>query len=132
MYYQPPLDDIRFALQAFGFDEKLNSIERFSEFDLETCMELLEAYSAFCVEVLEPLNRVGDTVGVRYDPETQSVHMPDGFKEAYQQYCENGFSSIALDPKYGGIGAPFTIATFAQEVIAATNKSFSMCPGSPL
>lgn len=129
MYYQPPLDDIRFLLEAFGFESKVSSIDRYSDFDLETCMELLEAFSGFCVEVLQPLNSVGDKVGVRYDPETQSVTTPEGFKEAYQQYCENGFSSIALNPEYGGIGAPFTIATLAQEVIAATNKSFSMCPG---
>jgi alkylation response protein AidB-like acyl-CoA dehydrogenase len=129
MYYQPPLDDIRFLLQAFDFEAQVHSIERFSDFDLETCMELLEAYSGFCVEVLQPLNRIGDTVGVVYDAETRSVTLPEGFKEAYQQYCANGFSSIALNPEYGGIGAPFTIATLAQEIITATNKSLSMCPG---
>ena len=129
MYYEPPLEDIRFALETFGYNEQLAGMERFSDFDMETCMELLESYSAFCLEVLQPLNAKGDKEGVCFDPETKEVHLPDGFKEAYQGFCENGFSAISMNPEYGGLGAPISLAISAQEVIGATNKSFSMCPG---
>jgi alkylation response protein AidB-like acyl-CoA dehydrogenase len=129
MSYQPPIQDLQFLLQAFGYEEKIQSLEPFADFDLETCMDLIETYSAFCTEVLEPLNAKGDREGVTFDPTDHSVTLPDGFKEAYQQYCENGFGAIALPPEHGGLGGPFTLATIVQEVIAATNKSFSMCPG---
>jgi alkylation response protein AidB-like acyl-CoA dehydrogenase len=92
-------------------------------------MGLIEAYSEFCMEVLAPLNSIGDKQGVRFDPVDQSVTLPDGFKEAYSQFCENGFNAMAMNPEYGGVGAPFVIANAAQEVIASANKSFSMCPG---
>ena len=36
---------------------------------------------------------------------------------------------MAMNPEFGGVGAPFVIANAAQEVIASANKSFSMCPG---
>jgi hypothetical protein len=91
MYYQPPLEDIKFALETFGYNENVHSIERFGDFDMDTCMDLLESYSSFCVEVLLPLNAKGDQEGVTYNPETKEVGLPDGFKEAYVAYnCHCG------------------------------------------
>ncbi len=127
--YRPPLDDIRFLLEAFDYNGTIGSLPPFEDFDLETNMAMLEEYSKFCMEVLLPLNEVGDRQGVRFVPETQDVVTPDGFKEAYAAYCENGFTSLPHDPEHGGLGAPFTIATLASEILIATNKSFSMCPG---
>jgi len=127
--YRPPLDDMRFQLQTFGYEQLVASVPEFADFDLETAMGLVEAYGAFCVEELLPLNEVGDQQGVSWDPETKDVKMPDGFAEAYAAYCENGFASLPFSPEFGGLGAPFTLSTVAGEIIAACNKSFSMCPG---
>jgi alkylation response protein AidB-like acyl-CoA dehydrogenase len=128
-FYRPPLSDIRFLLEAFDYEGNIGSMPQFADYDLETCIAMIEAYSEYCVGVLLPLNSTGDAVGVKFDPETGDVHMPDGFKEAYKGYCENGFASLPHSAEYGGMGAPFTLATMAQEVISACNKSFSMCPG---
>ncbi|HHO52406.1 MAG TPA: acyl-CoA dehydrogenase [Deltaproteobacteria bacterium] len=127
--YTPPLDEIRFLLETFDYPGQIASIERFQEFDLETSMGLLEAYSKFCVEILLPLNRVGDAQGVRYDPETHEVRMPDGFREAYTEFCSNGFGGLSFDPAHGGLGAPHCVSTLALEVLVSSNKSFSMCTG---
>ncbi|MCB9674484.1 MAG: acyl-CoA dehydrogenase C-terminal domain-containing protein [Alphaproteobacteria bacterium] len=127
--YRPPLDDIRFNLEVFGYAERIESIERFADFDLETAMSLLEEYSKFCVDVLKPLNASGDTVGVRFDPADHSVTTPDGFKAAYAGFTENAFNTIPWNPEFGGMGAPFSLSTLASEVLIATNKSFSMCTG---
>ncbi len=127
--YAPPLDDIRFLFQAFGYESQIAALAPFEDFDLETCMALLEEYSKFCVEVLLPLNGKGDVDGVRFIPETQEVELPDGFKEAYAGFCENGFTSLPFDPEHGGLGAPYAVYNAATEVLIATNKSFSMCPG---
>ncbi len=127
--YQPPLDDIRFLLEAFDYDAVVGSIPRFEDFDLETNMALLEEYAKFCVEVLLPLNDTADKQGVTYLPETQDVQCAEGFKEAYAAYCENGYTSLPFDPEHGGIGAPHTVGVLASEILMATNKSFSMCPG---
>ncbi len=127
--YQPPLDDIRFNLEVFGYPERIETLDKFSDFDLDTSMAMLEEYSKFCVEVLKPINGSGDKVGVKYDPADQSVTMPDGFKEAYAGFCENGFTALPWEPEHGGMGAPFVLSTLAGEILIATNKSFSMCTG---
>jgi len=127
--YTPPLSDIRFLFETFEYDELVASMPKFEEFDLETTMGLLEAYSDFCVEQLLPLNGVGDKEGVKYDPSDHSVTLPDGFREAYQGFCENGYVGMPFPPEYGGVGAPVSVATLGGEVLIASNKSFSMCSG---
>jgi len=127
--YQAPLNDIRFLLETFGYNEKLMAIEQFEDFDLDTSMSMLEGYSKFCTEVLLPLSEPGDRVGVTFDPEAKTVTTPEGFKEAYQGFCENGFTTLPFPAEYEGMGAPFCLATLAGEVLIACNKSFSMCTG---
>ncbi len=128
-FYRPPLTDIRFLLETFDYDALVRTMPAFADFDLETCMGLLEAYAKFCVDELLPLNGTGDHQGVSYDPETHDVKLPDGFIEAYAGYCENGFASLPHPQEFGGVGAPLVLSTLAQEIISACNKSFSMAPG---
>lgn len=128
-YYRPPLDDIRFVLDAFDFEGQIHSIPRFEDFDLDTCMDLVESFAAYCTEVLLPLNEVGDKQGVTFNADERSVTMPDGFREAYQGFVENGFASIPFPPEHGGIGAPFSVSVMANEIMSSCNKSYSMCPG---
>lgn len=127
--YAPPVDDIRFLLATFDYPGAIASIPRFAAFDLDTAMAMVEEYSRFCAEVLHPLNRKGDAEGVRYDPATHAVTLPDGFAAAYRGFCENGFTTLAYEPEYGGMGAPMCLSTLAGEVLIAANKSLSMCSG---
>ncbi|MEO0601594.1 MAG: acyl-CoA dehydrogenase family protein, partial [Myxococcota bacterium] len=127
--YAPPLSDIRFLFETFDYDQVVASMPKFEDFDLDTTMGLLEAYSEFCVEQLLPLNAVGDKQGVTFNPEDKSVTLPDGFKDAYTGFCENGYVGMPFTPDYGGVGAPVSVATLGGEVLIACNKSFSMCSG---
>ena len=52
---------------------------------------------------LSPLNEVGDTEGCTWISESE-VKTPTGFKEAYQQYVEGGWPSLAFPEAYGGQG----------------------------
>jgi alkylation response protein AidB-like acyl-CoA dehydrogenase len=126
--YKAPLDDIRFILETFGYDE-IAAIPAFEDYDLETAMALLKESAKFCTNELLPLNRVGDQQGVSLDPETHEVTTPDGFKEAYAKFLEQGFSAMIHPVEYGGFGAPNTLGVLQTEFATATNKSFSMCPG---
>jgi len=127
--YRPPLDDIRFLLQTFGYSEQVQTLPLFGDFDLDTAMDLVQGYSDYCVDVLLPLNSKGDVQGVRYLPETHQVLAPDGFKAAWDGWCENGFVGMAHAAEHGGVGAPFSLSILASEILIACNKSFSMCPG---
>jgi len=127
--YKSPNADIKFNLEAFDYEGQVASIEEFADFDLDMAMSLLEEHSRFCEGELLPLNEKGDRQGLKFNSDDLSVTLPDGFKEAYDAYCEAGFGGLSFSPEYGGTGAPLTLSCVASEVLIATNKSFSMCPG---
>ncbi len=127
--YTAPLDDIRFLLEAFDYTGKIHGIPAFAEFDIDMAMDLLGGMATFCTEVLQPLNKSADAEGVTYNPEDHSVTTPKGFKEAYAEYVENGFTTLPYPPEHGGLGAPVVLNTLGSEVLIAANKSFSMLPG---
>lgn len=126
--YRAPLDDFRFILEVLGYDA-IHALPGYEDYDLETVLSLLSQADTFCREVALPLNRVGDKHGVKYDPATASVTSPPGFPELFRKYVEAGLLSLGHPTEFGGGGAPHAVALFINEMITATNKSFSMCPG---
>ena len=127
--YRSPLSDIRFNLEVFDYQRVVNEIEDFEDFDLDVSMELLSEYARFCETELAPLNQKGDQIGLKFNAEDASVTTPPGFKEAYDAFVSNGYSSLSHPAEYDGGGGPATLAIAATEILIATNKSFSMCPG---
>ncbi len=127
--YTPALKDMRFVLEALGFEEKLGEFEAFEMYDLATTMAILETVASIGVDKLLPLNRKGDEEGLKFDPETGSVTLPEGFKDAYQTLVDNGVVGLVGTPEYGGGGAPEAVGILSAEIITACNKSFSMAPG---
>jgi len=126
--YNAPLDDFRFLLEALGY-ARVHALAPYHDYDLDTVLSLLSTAGAFCRDVALPLNRPGDRTGVRFDPTTGAVTLPEGFRDLYTRYIEAGFASLGHDPAFGGGGAPHTVAVLLNEMVTATNKSFSMCPG---
>jgi alkylation response protein AidB-like acyl-CoA dehydrogenase len=126
--YKAPVEDMRFLLEAMGYDQ-VASIEKLSSYDLDTVSEMLAQTGTFMRETLLPTNRVGDEQGLKWDSETGAVTTPDGFKEAYRAMVENGYIGISVDEEFGGGGAPTTLASLISEMSCATNKSLMMCPG---
>lgn len=127
--YSPPLKEMRFLLEAFGYEDKLGDFDAFEMYDLATTMAVLETVGNIGVDKLLPINRKGDEEGLDFDPEAATVTLPDGFREAYQTLVEAGLVGLAGDPEYGGGGAPEAMGILASEIITACNKSFSMAPG---
>ncbi|MBR9866785.1 MAG: acyl-CoA dehydrogenase [Oceanospirillales bacterium] len=126
--YKAPLRDIQFVL-----DEMLQSEQHYQ--NLPGCEEatpdmlgaILEEGAKFAERVLAPLNQVGDREGCQLiDGE---VKTPTGFKEAYQQFVEGGWPSLAHDPEWGGQGLPESIGIVLNEMVGSANWSWSMYPG---
>lgn len=126
--YKAPLEDMRFLLEALGYEEVAN-LKRYEDYDVDTVMAIFEENGKFCANEMLPLNRTGDLEGVKYNPEDHSVTTPRGFKELYEKFCEAGMLSLAQDPEFGGGGAPYLVGMVLSEMSTATNKSFTMCPG---
>ncbi len=125
--YQPPLRDLRFVYQEFLDPQRLQALPGFEEFDAELVDAVLEEAGKFCAEVLFPLNRSGDEEGCHL--ENGEVRTPQGFKEAYRQFAEGGWTAIACAPEFGGQGLPNAVNTLVEEMICSSNLSFGMYPG---
>ncbi|HET7652257.1 MAG TPA: acyl-CoA dehydrogenase [Acidimicrobiales bacterium] len=127
MAYEPPLDDIRFALEHLVDLRALTDLEPFADADPDTVIGVLEEAGRFMAEVLGPLHRVGDTDPARWhDPHT--VTTPPGFKDAYRRYVDAGWGAVPFDPGYGGGGFPWLVTIVIQEMMTAANMGFSLCP----
>lgn len=126
--YKAPIDDIRFCLETFGYD-RVQKLEGHADYDLETVMAMVEQGDVFAREKMLPLNRVGDEVGLKFDPKTGDVTLPDGFDELYKMYCEQGYPMLTHPVEHGGAGAPHVGSVIFNELFVGTNKSFSMCVG---
>ncbi len=127
MAYEPPLDDIRFALEHLVDLPGLTGLAPFADADPGTVVGVIEEAGRFMAEVLGPLHRVGDTQPATWhDPET--VTTPPGFKDAYRRYVEAGWGAVPFDPGYGGGGFPWLVTIVIQEMMTAANMGFSLCP----
>jgi alkylation response protein AidB-like acyl-CoA dehydrogenase len=128
MSYRAPIREMRFLLEAFGY-EQIASLDAFASYDLETAVSLLEETAQFGISTLLPLNKVGDTEGLKWDPETGAVTTPTGFRQAYAQLREHGFIGVTGAEEFGGGGAPETVGISMGEIGGSCNKSLGMCPG---
>jgi 3-(methylsulfanyl)propanoyl-CoA dehydrogenase len=77
--------------------------------------------------VIAPLNWSGDREHSRRNDDG-SVATPDGFRAAYRQYVASGWAGVGLPVEYGGGGFPCLAAVAVEELVAAGNLAFSMCP----
>lgn len=124
--YQAPVKEMNFTLNDVIDVKEVTSLEKFQDADDDLIEAILLEGAKFTGDVLSPLNRVGDL-----NPSTVSdgvVTTPPGFKEAYQQYCENGWNGITANIEYGGQGLPHVLGLPIMEMVESANSSFSLCP----
>jgi alkylation response protein AidB-like acyl-CoA dehydrogenase len=126
--YSAPTRDMKFLLhEVLGFED-LTKYDAFSEVDADLVDAIIEEAAKFSEDVLAPLNTVGDHEGCTRH-EDGSVTTPTGFKEAYKQMSENGWSALSMDPTYGGQGMPGMLGIAASEMWTSANMAFAMYPG---
>src|SRR3569833_3146925 len=125
--YEAPLRDMRFVLHELFADDQFAGIAAQAELTPDLLDAILEEAGRMTREVLLPLNASGDIEGCTY--ENGVVRTPAGFKQAYDPFREAGWASLASDPEYGGQGLPETVNKLVEEMICATNLSFSLYPG---
>jgi alkylation response protein AidB-like acyl-CoA dehydrogenase len=125
--YKAPLRDMRFVLDEVLDVSGLSKLPGYEDATPDTIHAILEEAAKICENVLFPLNRTGDEEGCTY--ENGVVRTPKGFKEAYKQFCDGGWTSVTCDPAYGGQGLPATVGFAVTEIITASNQAFGMYPG---
>ena len=124
--YNAPVKEMMFLLdQVIGMD-RLPQVEN-GEVDRDLAQTVLDEAAKFASGVLAPLNETGDKQGSKLNTDG-TVSTPDGFKDAYAQFVENGWNGVVFSPDYGGQGLPWLIAFPVQEMCHGANMSFSLCP----
>ena len=132
MSYTPPTKEQLFVLEHITGIHGLTQYDRFAHSTPDVVEAVVEGLGQFAANEYAPLNRIGDTVGAKWDD--GKVTMPKGFKEAYQAFVETEFGAIDGPEEFGGQDLPFTLAAVALEVLGAANMGFSLVnmltPGS--
>ena len=114
MTYQAPVRDISFVLNHVVGLADVAKLKGYEDATPEMVEAILDASAQFTGEVLAPLNWVGDQQGSQWSE--AGVTTPDGWQEAYQQFIENGWGSLAFSVEYGGQGLPMCVAAAVQEM----------------
>jgi len=124
--YQAPLKQMKFTLEHLADFAEVSALADFSSVDADTIEAVLEEAAKFASGVLAPTNVIGDRQGVKVVGD--GVEVPAEFTDAYARFCEGGWPGIASNPEFGGQGLPKTLAVACDEMWAASNVAFALCP----
>ncbi len=126
--YKAPLDDLRFGLYDVLNAEALFARLGHADANRELVDAVLDEAARFTETVLAPLNRVGDELGCRYDKATGNVTPPPGFKQAFDQFVEGGWTGLTNAPEHGGQGMPALLGGVLTELVDGGNLAWGNFP----
>ncbi len=121
--------DVRFVLFELLEVDKLTSYPVYSSLDRDIFEDTLNLAEKMAVEQVYPANTESDKIGVKYDPATKKVIVPEPFKAALRTYCESGFVAKTESPDIGGMGLPVALSLSCDEIFTAASLSFTTYPG---
>ena len=124
--YTAPIRDMQFVMRELAGLDEVAKLPGCEEVSSDLVDAILEEANKFASGVLAPLNRIGDHEGAKWD--NGNVRTAPGWKEAYKQFAEAGWTALACEPEFGGQGLPKLVATAVMEMWKAANMAFSLCP----
>ncbi len=124
--YTAPTKDYQFVLHDL-LKVSEQDVAGYADLDRDFTSAVLEEAGKVASEVLAPLNVVGDTEGCVL--ENGVVRTPTGFKEAFEQMKEGGWTALDAAEQYGGQGLPYIMHTAVNEPFVSSNMAFNMYQG---
>ncbi|KJS33075.1 MAG: acyl-CoA dehydrogenase [Desulfatitalea sp. BRH_c12] len=118
--------DVMFILKEQLDYGKLCELERYKDQNERTFDMLVKEAIGFAKGVVDPLNEVGEKVGLRF--ENNQVICPPGFSAAFKQYGKDGWTAAARDLEYGGQGFPNMMRIVINDFMYGACQSFNMAP----
>jgi 3-(methylsulfanyl)propanoyl-CoA dehydrogenase len=125
--YKVPMRDIRFAFnEVLDFSGHYGRLPGAEEIDVEFTEAVMAEAAKFAEDILAPLNQPADQQGCQWQDTV--VTTPDGFKDAYQQFVDNGWPAIAQDVENGGQGLPMSLQMSMYEMVISANLAWGLYP----
>ena len=122
--YTAPVEDMMFLFEKLRNNKNYNELEKYKEVSPDLVKDILQEAAKINENLILPLAKVGDENPAIL--ENGIVRTPPGYKEAYQKYTEDGWTSLSCDPKYGGQGMPKTVSAFFDEMLSSASLSFKL------
>ena len=122
--YNAPIEDMMFLFDKLRNNKNYNEIEKYKEVNSELVKNILDEAAKINENIILPLAKSGDENPTIL--ENGVVRTPPGYKKAYTKFIEDGWTSLACDPKYGGQGMPKTVSAFFDEMLSSASLSFKL------
>ncbi len=122
--YTAPLEDMLFLFEKLRDNKNYNELKKYDEVSTDLVKDILDEAAKINQNLILPLAKIGDENPAVL--ENGVVRTPPGYKEAYQKYIEDGWTSLSCDPKYGGQGMPKTVSAFFDEMLSSASLSFKL------
>lgn len=119
--FKAPVDDILFSLKQVA------GAQRIPGWDTGLAAEIIGHFADFAENEIAPLDEIGDRQGCRLID--GRVHMPDGFKEVYSAYVEQGWPGLTAPEAFGGQGVNVAIHAGVSEIFTSACHSLQMVTG---
>jgi alkylation response protein AidB-like acyl-CoA dehydrogenase len=126
--YRAPVQDMLFLLNDVLQIDQYSDLPGFANASPDMVEAILTEAGKFCEDVLFPLNQSGDLEGCTRHADG-SVTTPAGFKEAYKQFIEAGWTQLTQPEAFGGQAMPHVVGFPAEEFRMSANQAFAMYPG---
>jgi alkylation response protein AidB-like acyl-CoA dehydrogenase len=124
--YTAPVKDTQFVLHDV-LDVTASDIPGYADLEADFTGPVLEEAGKICADLLAPLNAVGDREGCVL--ENGIVRTPTGFKGAFDQVRDGGWTALDMPEEFGGQGLPHVMGTAVGEYFSAANQAFTMYQG---
>lgn len=124
--YTAPLKDMRFVLDEIAGMEEIAALPGYEHASPDVVEAVLAEAARLAGEVWAPTNKNGDLQMSKLAGET--VKTPDGFKDAYTQFAQGGWTGVTCAPDHGGQALPHAIGMAVGEMWQAANLALSLCP----
>lgn len=124
MTFATPIRDMKFVLDHMAGFGALERTGAYPELSDDLVAAIMEEIGKYCDQSIAPLNWGSDQNGAVL--ENGVVRTSPGFKQAYQQYAEGGWSALAFPESAGGQGLPGTLAVALVDALNAACMSFAI------
>jgi alkylation response protein AidB-like acyl-CoA dehydrogenase len=88
---------------------------------------VLDEAARVAVDIVAPLNPIGDRVGAVL--ENGAVRVPAQYRDAYAALADGGWIGIEHDPDLGGQGLPLTLFVAVNQLFERASPAFMMAAG---